>query len=110
MRWAEFPYRVARRLGNEAEHVQPIVDAFHETQERIHFHMHWLRSASPRVARAYEALVSQVKAQASPLIEQAWASPPVIVPDGMNLAGKYDVDVCDVSEAFLQAVRVELCS
>jgi hypothetical protein len=50
MRWTEFPYRIARRLSDDAAACSPIITAFHETQEKICFHENWLRSVSDDIA------------------------------------------------------------
>ena len=83
MEWTEFPYRIARRLSNDAEAVAPIVAAMHESQERICFHTNWLRAVSDDIERAYASLVDAVKTRSEPHIHEAWRRDPAIVPDGM---------------------------
>jgi hypothetical protein len=51
MAWTEFPYRIARRLSNEADAVGPIVARMHDAQEQICFHENWLRSVSDDIAK-----------------------------------------------------------
>jgi len=106
MEWTEFPYRIARRLSNDAEAVVPIVAAMHEAQQQICFHENWLRSVSDNIATAYSDLLAEVKAKSEPHIHTAWKQPPAEVPEGMILGNAFPVDVsAEVAELSKQIRR-----
>lgn len=108
MQWTEFPYRIARRLSNDAAAVTPIVEAMHEAQQEICFHENWLRSVSDDIANAYSRLVRQVKARTEQHLHTAWKREPARVPDGMILGALFPVDVKHEVDEFAKQIRRDL--
>lgn len=108
MQWLEFPYRIARRLSNERDDVNPIVQAMHEAQQQIEFHSNWLRSVSEDIADAYSRLIRAVKDGSRTHIETAWNREPARVPDGMVIGDVFAVDVRDEIKAFTHQIRRDL--
>jgi uncharacterized protein YhaN len=108
MEWTEFSYRIARRLSNDAEAVDPIVAAMHESQERICFHTNWLRTVSDDIEKAYSGLVASVKTKSAPHIQKAWRQEPARVPEGMILGNAFPVDVTAEVDEFVRQMRRDL--
>jgi hypothetical protein len=108
MEWTEFPYRIARRLSNDAEAVAPIVAAMHESQERICFHTNWLRAVSDDIETAYSSLVDAVKTKSAPHIQKAWRQNPARVPEGMILGDAFPVNVKAEVDEFAKQMRRDL--
>jgi hypothetical protein len=108
MEWTEFPYRIARRLSNDAEAVAPIVAAMHQAQERIRFHENWLRTVSDDIETAYSSLVGAVKRESAPHIHTAWKRDPARVPEGMILGDVFAVDVKAEVDEFAKQIKRDL--
>jgi uncharacterized protein YhaN len=108
MEWTEFPYRIARRLSNDAEAVGPIVAAMHQAQERISFHENWLRTVSDDIEKAYSGLVDAVKRKSAPHIHTAWNRDPARVPDGMILGDVFSVDIKAEVDEFAKQIKRDL--
>lgn len=105
--WAELPYRVARRLSNEAEACRPLIEAFHQAQQEILYHRGWLQSISSDIGQTYDELVEGVKSQTAPHLAAAWKGEPVPV-DAMSIGPIYEVDIAAEQAAFITAVRRDL--
>jgi hypothetical protein len=108
MEWTEFPYRIARRLSNDAEAVAPIVAAMHQSQERICFHTNWLGTLSEDMGNTYSSLVNAVKTKSAPHIQTAWKQEPAPVPEGMILGNAFPIDVTIEVDEFARQIRRDL--
>lgn len=104
LEWREFPYRVARRLSNEASDVRPIIDAMHTAQTQMYFHQAWLESSSKPVADAYASLCRAVKAQTAPHLGEAWRREPW-KPQGEPVGLIFSTDLRTEIDAFRAAVQ-----
>ncbi len=108
MQWTEFPYRIARRLSNDADAVESIVTLMHTAQQQICFHQNWLRSVSDDIANAYSNLIDAVKEKSAPHIRTAWKQPPAQIPDGMILGDAFPVNVKAEVDEFTKQIRRDL--
>lgn len=106
--WAELPYRVGRRLSNEPDSCRPLIDSLHDAQHEILFHRGWLKTVSPDIADAYDALVDAIKQQTAPHLQAAWQREPAGPAAAAVLGAAYSIDVGAEQKAFIDAVRRDL--
>lgn len=83
--WAEYPYRIARRLDNKPETLKEIATLGHTMQERLAFHQAWIYAESSRMGQLYNSVVGSLKALIGPAIQEAWRLPAVSSPSSMNI-------------------------
>jgi len=83
--WVEFPYRVRRRVGDDAQTLAALTSTGHDLQEKLACHQAWIATESPRVARAYREAKGQLDAMVGPALGEAWNSAPIETAAGMNL-------------------------
>jgi hypothetical protein len=103
--WIELYYRVRRRdPGNPHE----LVGLFHRAQEEIDYHEGWLMTESHPLGRAYQEFVQAVKAEARPLIKQAWQESPCDPEQGLELPDGQHPNVDAAKEQFLADVSDHL--
>lgn len=104
--YAEFPYVVRRRRASAPEDERlRISGELRAVQERIAFSTAWLHSESPRVARAYGALVEQLRRVAGAQIAEGWTTPPIKTDEGMNIRSSLGLEALDpLKLAYLDAV------
>ena len=105
--YCEYPYIVRRRSGDAADQ-RRITNDLSEVQRRLNRHRAVLRVEAPRIGRAYDELVAQVRAVAGAAIRDGWAIPPRAVDAGVNVI---DVDLGAVKpaeDAFLMVVADHL--
>ncbi len=102
-RWAELPYRVARRRpGEEAKHA--IAAGMSDLQETLYLHRSWLRIESSDVHRAYERLVEATKLRTAEHLRCAWEAPSPETGGDMNV-GDLKIDIQEEVEGYVAAVR-----
>jgi hypothetical protein len=108
MAYREFPYAIRRRAATnpEDERVR-LSEALRHVQERLSFHTVWIRVEDPRVAVAYEQLVTETRRVAGAAMHQAWMREPIMSDHEMNIAGLHDelAQLDAPAERFLQAVQ-----
>lgn len=83
--WAEFPYRVARRVGDDPEILAELVRLGHDLQEKAAFHEAWVSVESRAVGRLYKDVANAIRSAVGPAIQIAWTKPPVTAPEQMNM-------------------------
>lgn len=83
--WAEYPYRIARRVDDRPETLKEISVLGHTLQERIAFHGAWIYAENSRMGQLYSSVVGTLKALLGPAIQEAWRLPPVSSPSSMNI-------------------------
>lgn len=101
--WNELLYRVRRRRDNK-EHAREIIEKFHDAQDRLSYYQGWVASESRYLARSYRRLVSHIKTETEPLIQQAWNQPVRKLSDltssngdsHPNIDAQVDHFVCDI--------------
>lgn len=85
--WVEYPYRIRRRTSDSPEVLAGLAACGHDLQERLARAEAWLNADKPRIAASFEATVATAKGAIGSLIEEAWISDPIDVPEGMILDG-----------------------
>lgn len=87
--YKEFPYVVRRRRGGSPEIAADerfrISEDLRIVQERLAYYGAWMRTESPAVAAAYEALVTETRRIAGRQIHDAWAIAPASKDEQMNM-------------------------
>ncbi len=72
--WGEMLYRIRRR-GKTKREADVLVDRFHELQEKILYNQGWIYTESLWLGRAYQKLVTKIKASLEDPIIDAWQRP-----------------------------------
>ena len=83
--WAEFPYRIARRVDNHPETLKELGVLGHTLQERLAFHGAWVSSESPRMGRLYNDVVRELKTHVGQALTDVWEGSPASSPQSMNI-------------------------
>ncbi len=83
--WAEFPYRVARRVSDESEVLAALAAEGHVLQQNLAFYEAWVSAESEAVGRLYRAASDAVRAVIGPALQAAWRGSPVENAADMNL-------------------------
>ena len=83
--WAEFPYRIARRVDNEPETLRDLARLGHSLQEGLAFHGAWIETESPRMGKLYKYVVSCLRAEVGQTMQEAWQRPAASTPADMNI-------------------------
>ncbi len=83
--WTEFPYRVARRVGDAPEILEGLAVLGHDLQENVVYHKAWVTAESRAMGRLYSEVTEALRAAVGPAIQSAWGSRPVTEPDDMNI-------------------------
>lgn len=89
--WAEFPYRVARRIDDAPMTLAALVTLGHDLQQELAFHQAWVSTESKAVGQLFGDVANAIRLAAGPAIQTAWTRPPVSQPEEMNL-GDLGVD------------------
>jgi hypothetical protein len=107
----EFPYVVRRRRPDqpEAERVR-ISEALRDVQSQLSFYQAWIAIEAPKVASAYEDLVSATRRIMGGQIHEGWNEPPARSDAEMNISGIRRDGLQDKADAYLAAVRDHLVS
>lgn len=95
--WAEFPYRIARRVDNEPGTLKDLARLGHSLQEGLAFHGAWIETESPRMGKLYKSVDSCLRAEVGQAIQKAWNRPPASTPADMNV-GDLGIDQSRVAE------------
>lgn len=85
--WAEYPYRIKRRTGDDALTLTRLADLGHELQESLRYREAWISAESSWVAEVFIEVRSELGAVVGPCCTDAWTSPPISSARGMNLDG-----------------------
>jgi hypothetical protein len=83
--WIEFPYRIRRRTDDEAATLHDLATIGHKLQERLALHKAWISAEHSGMADAYANALSKISQLVTPTLREAWNSPCVRTPAGMNL-------------------------
>lgn len=107
----EFPYVVRRRRPDEpeAERVR-ISETLRDVQSQLSFYQAWIATEAPKVASAYEDLVSATRSIMGEQIHEGWNGPPARSDAEMNISGIRRDGLQDKADAYLAAVRDHLAS
>jgi len=83
--WIELPYRVRRRTNDHAETLNGLADRAHDLQERLACHEAWISTENGDVAAIYADARKTIGTLVAAALEEAWNSPAITTPAGMNL-------------------------
>lgn len=83
----EYPYRVRRRVSDDADVLSALVERGHDLQEQLAACRTWVASEHPVLGRLFEAALATIDTSVGPAIKDAWNSPPISAAAGMNLNG-----------------------
>jgi hypothetical protein len=108
VKWTEMPFRIRRRLRNDAETKLKLAGQLHDLHEEIAFHHAWLSVEAPRVATVYQTMCDKIRAQTRNHLIDAWDAD-VSEDDSMNLRGiEYPVEYAVEREAYIREVHDHL--
>ena len=105
MAWKEMPYRIARRVDDDASTKKALIDEFHEVQQQLSFHCAWMAIFDKTMGDKFSSLVSATRQRSSDHIEAAWAEGPR---DVSQLGAKFDIDIAAEESAFIECARRKL--
>lgn len=105
--WAEYPYRIARRVDDKPETLKEIAELGHFLQESLAYYRAWVYAESSRMGQLYGNVVNSLKAVVGPAIQEAWRRSPASVPGSMNIGdlGINQALVMFLTESFSKASR-----
>ena len=105
--WAEYPYRIARRVDDEPETLKELAIHGRILQERLAFYGAWVSAESIRMGQLYCTVLALLKAVVGQGIQEAWKRPPVSSPSSMNIGslGIDQVQVKSLTESISKASR-----
>lgn len=83
----EYPYRVRRRVSDDAEVLSGLVERGHDLQEQLAACRTWVASEHRVVGALFEAALATIDGTVGPAIKDAWNQPPITAAAGMNLNG-----------------------
>jgi len=83
--WIEFPYRVARRVSDDADVLAELAERGHELQEQLAYHSAWIAADSRPLGDLYTQITTAIKAAAGPAVQSAWTRAPASEPQAMNI-------------------------
>lgn len=83
----EYPYRVRRRVSDDADVLTALVERGHDLQEQLAACRTWVASEHRVLGRHFEDALAAIDATVGPAIKDAWDNPPISEAAGMNLNG-----------------------
>lgn len=83
----EYPYRVRRRVSDDADVLSALVERGHDLQEQLAACRTWVASEHRVLGQLFEEALTAIDTTVGPAIKDAWDTPPVSSATGMNLNG-----------------------
>lgn len=83
----EYPYRVRRRVTDDADVMSALVERGHDLQEQLAACRTWVASEHRVLGLLFEEALTAIDATVAPAIKDAWDNPPISSATGMNLNG-----------------------
>ncbi|WP_431841200.1 hypothetical protein [Calidifontibacter indicus] len=83
----EYPYRVRRRVSDDADVLSALVERGHDLQEQLAACRTWVASEHRVLGRLFESALAGIDTTVGPAIQDAWGTPPISAAMGMNLNG-----------------------
>ena len=93
--WAEFPYRVARRVDDDPKTLAKLAALGHRLQERLAFLGAWISAENTMMGELYQDVAAALRAVVAPAASEAWQRRPVSSAGAMNI-GDLGVDQAQV--------------
>jgi hypothetical protein len=83
----EYPYRVRRRVSDDAEVLSALVERGHDLQEQLAACRTWVASEHRALGALFEKALTAIDSTVSPATGDAWSQPPITTAADMNLSG-----------------------
>lgn len=83
----EYPYRVRRRVSDDAYVLSALVERGHDLQEQLAACRTWVASEHRVLGQLFEEALTTIDTTVGPAIKDAWDNPPISSATGMNLNG-----------------------
>lgn len=83
----EYPYRVRRRVSDDADVLSALVARGHDLQEKLAACRTWVASEHRVLGRLFESALAVIDTTVGPAIKNAWDHLPISAAAGMNLNG-----------------------
>lgn len=83
----EYPYRVRRRVSDDADVLSELVERGHDLQEQLAACRTWVASENRVLGTLFEAALAAIDGTVGPAINDAWNQSPITVAAEMNLNG-----------------------
>lgn len=92
--WAEYPYRIRRRIDDEPSTLTALANHGHTLQEQLAESEAWVAAESQAVSMVFDSCLAELRARVSPACVAAWQVPPVSTAPEMVLGdtGSESVD------------------
>jgi hypothetical protein len=84
---SEYPFRVRRRVSDDAETLAALVARGHDLQEQLAACRTWVNSEHRWLGSVYEDALSDIDATVNPNTADAWDQTPITSASAMNLGG-----------------------
>lgn len=83
----EYPYRVRRRVSDNADVLAALVERGHDLQEQLAVCRTWVASEHRVLGGLFEEALATIDGNVGPAVKEAWELPPITTAAGMNLTG-----------------------
>lgn len=100
--WAEFPYRIRRRVDDDPSTLAALANLGHDLQERMAYQRARFATEHRRLARAFDEARDQISRVVGPANREAWQSRPISSATEMNLRGWGPARECEAAILHLQ--------
>lgn len=84
---SEYPYRVRRRVSDEAAVLAALADRGHDVQEQLAACRTWVNAENRTLGRLFDDVVTDLDRGLGPATRDAWGQPPITTAAGMALGG-----------------------
>ena len=100
--WAEFPYRIRRRVNDDPSTLAALANLGHDLQERMAYQRARFATEHRRLALAFDEARDQISGVVGPANREAWQSRPISSATEMNLGGWGPARECEAAILHLQ--------
>ncbi len=83
--WSNFPYRIERRVADDAETRKALVDLGSDITDRLAYYSGWISADSPEMGGFYMRLVKRLRVDVADHARYAWNQPPRLTGAEMNI-------------------------
>ena len=85
--WAEYPYRIRRRPGDDPRTLACLTGLGHTLQEDVRYHQTWIAAENAHVGELYQEASTYIMSVGRAACREAWQAPPAQTAAAMNLNG-----------------------
>jgi hypothetical protein len=83
----EYPYRVRRRVSDDADVLSALVERGHDLQEQLAACRVWVASEHRLLGSMFDVALAAIDETVGPAVKDAWNQPPIAAAADMNLNG-----------------------